>query len=174
MQRQKAEGKEGNDIYLSAFHVGSDRKLRLNSFCVYWNSSWRSFCSSCFTSVCLFVCVCVCVRRRGRMRAERKGREGSGVLLDGLTHIQAHLHAVPGVVWQRLGQPGHAVVTVAQDLDPHALVFLKRIGGDETKSASGVNYLAYTSPSPSNQNVHALRVRSNEPKTHTPTHTKTR
>lgn len=123
MQRQKAKGKEGINIYLSDFPVGSDRKLRLNSFCVYWNSSWRSFCSICLTGVCLFVCVCA--RRRGRMRGEKGGREGSGVLLDGLTHIQAHLHAVPGMVRQRLGQPGHAVVAVAQDLDPHALVFLK-------------------------------------------------
>lgn len=54
-----------------------------------------------------------------------KGKEGSGVLLDGLTHIQAHLHAVPGVVRQRLRQTRHTVITVTKNLDSHALVFLK-------------------------------------------------
>lgn len=46
-------------------------------------------------------------------------------LLDSLTHIQAHLHTVPGVVRQRLRQTRHAVVTVSKDLDAHALVFLE-------------------------------------------------
>lgn len=57
-----------------------------------------------------------------RQRAKEKKY---GVLLDGLTHIQAHLHTVPGVMRQRLGQAGHAVIAVPQDLDPHALVLLE-------------------------------------------------
>lgn len=50
------------------------------------------------------------------------------VLLDCLTHIQAHLHTVPGVMRQRLGQTRHTVVAVPQDLDPHALVLLQKCG----------------------------------------------
>lgn len=45
-------------------------------------------------------------------------------LLDSLTHIQSHLHTVPGVVRQGLRQTGHAVVAISEDLDAHALVFL--------------------------------------------------
>ena len=44
--------------------------------------------------------------------------------LDSFTHVQAHLHTVLGVLGQRDGQPGHTVVAVSQDLDPHALVLL--------------------------------------------------
>lgn len=46
-------------------------------------------------------------------------------LLDGLTHVQPHLHTVTGVVGQGHRQAGHAVVAVAQDLNPHALVGLQ-------------------------------------------------
>lgn len=46
-------------------------------------------------------------------------------LLDGLTHVQAHLHTVLGMVGQWLRQTRHAVVTVAEDFDAHALVFLR-------------------------------------------------
>lgn len=56
---------------------------------------------------------------------ETREGEKSGVLLDGLTHIQAHLHTVPGMMGQRLGQARHTVVTVSQDLDSHALILLK-------------------------------------------------
>lgn len=71
----------------------------------------------------MFVCVSVCVRACER-EGEKK-RERSGILLDGLTHIQAHLHAVSGVVRQRLRQTRYTVVTISQDLDSHTLVFLK-------------------------------------------------
>lgn len=64
----------------------------------------------------------VCVYQKRQRAKEKK----CGVLLDGLTHIQAHLHTVPGVMRQRLGQAGHAVVAVPQDLDPHALVLLQK------------------------------------------------
>ena len=46
---------------------------------------------------------------------------------DGVDHVQAHLDAVPGVVVAGLGQPGDAVVAVAQDLDAHALVVLRQL-----------------------------------------------
>lgn len=46
-------------------------------------------------------------------------------LLNGLTHVQPHLHAVAGVGGQGHGQARHAVVAVTQDLDPHALVGLE-------------------------------------------------
>lgn len=71
---------------------------------------------SLFDRLMFSLCVPVCKTREG---------EKSGVLLDGLTHIQAHLHTVPGMMGQRLGQAGHTVVTVSQDLDSHALVLLK-------------------------------------------------
>lgn len=61
-----------------------------------------------------------------RQKRQRAKEKKYGVLLDGLTHIQAHLHTVPGVMRQRLGQTGHAVVAVPQDLDPHALVLLQK------------------------------------------------
>lgn len=46
-------------------------------------------------------------------------------LLNGLTHVQAHLHAVPGMGGQGYGQTRHAVVAVPQDLDPHTLIGLQ-------------------------------------------------
>ena len=46
-------------------------------------------------------------------------------LLNGLAHVQSHLHAVAGVRGQGHGQAGHTVVAVAQDLDAHALVGLR-------------------------------------------------
>lgn len=70
--------------------------------------------------------MCYRTSSRPRVSEMEKGvkEKKYGVLLDGLTHIQAHLHAVPGVMRQRLGQTRHAVVAVPQDLDPHALVLL--------------------------------------------------
>ena len=68
-----------------------------------------------------------------------KGREGCGILLDGLTHIQAHLHAVPGVVRQRLRQTRHTVITVSQDLDSHTLVFLKETANERSKEHPSTN-----------------------------------
>lgn len=56
-------------------------------------------------------------------------------LLNGLTHVQPHLHTVPGVRGQGHGQARHAVVAVAQNLDPHALVGLQ--GKGQASSASG-------------------------------------
>lgn len=76
-------------------------------------TKWRL---SLFDRLMFSLCVRVCKTREG---------EKSGVLLDGLTHIQAHLHTVPGMMGQRLGQAGHTVVTVSQDFDSHALVLLK-------------------------------------------------
>lgn len=106
--------------------------------------------------------VCLCAKKRKNESEREKRREGSGVLLDGLTHIQAHLHAVPGVVRQRLGQPRHAVVTVTQDLDPHAFVFLKEWIDNKKKSHPvSVNDLHLTI---------TLGVRSIKPRIHTPTH----
>lgn len=50
-------------------------------------------------------------------------------LLDGLAHVQPHLHTVPGVSGQRHGQARYTVVAVTKDLDPHALVGLQGKGG---------------------------------------------
>ncbi len=44
--------------------------------------------------------------------------------LDGVDHVQSHLHGVLGVVVAGVRQPGDAVVAVAQDLDAQALVVL--------------------------------------------------
>lgn len=84
-----------------------------------WKQLWHSFCSICLTDMCLFVFVLV------RVRDREKEKERAGILLDGLTHIQTHLHAVPGMVRQRLRQTRYTVVTISQDLDSHTLVFLK-------------------------------------------------
>lgn len=45
-------------------------------------------------------------------------------LLDGLTHVQTHFHTILCMVWQRLRQARHTVVTVAKDFDPHTFIFL--------------------------------------------------
>lgn len=67
----------------------------------------------------VFVCVCV------RVWDTENETERAGILLDGLTHIQTHLHAIPGMVRQRFRQTRDAVVTISQDLDSHTFVFLK-------------------------------------------------
>ena len=46
-------------------------------------------------------------------------------MVDGLDHVQAELDAAVGVVRPRHRQPGHAVVAVAQELDPKAVALLK-------------------------------------------------
>lgn len=46
-------------------------------------------------------------------------------LLNGLTHVQPHLHTVPGMGGQGYGQARHTVIAVAQDLDPHTLIGLQ-------------------------------------------------
>ncbi len=46
-------------------------------------------------------------------------------LLDGLNHLQPHVDAVARMLRPRHRQPGHTVVAVAQNLDPHALVVLR-------------------------------------------------
>lgn len=46
-------------------------------------------------------------------------------LLDVLNHVQAHLHGTLGVVWSGGGQATDAVVAVAQQLDPMAVVLLR-------------------------------------------------
>lgn len=45
--------------------------------------------------------------------------------LDGLTHVQTHLHTVLGMHGQGDRQARHTVVAVSQNLDSHALVLLK-------------------------------------------------
>lgn len=47
-------------------------------------------------------------------------------LLNGLAHVQAHFHTVLSMVWKRLRQAGHTVVTVAKDFDPHTFIFLHK------------------------------------------------
>lgn len=44
---------------------------------------------------------------------------------DGFDHAEAHLHAAVGVVLPGLGQAGHTVVAVTQDLDPQTVVLLQ-------------------------------------------------
>lgn len=44
---------------------------------------------------------------------------------DGCAHVQTHLNTVPGVGGDGVGQTGHTVVTVAQDLDTKTSVLLK-------------------------------------------------
>jgi len=43
---------------------------------------------------------------------------------DGLNHAKPHVDTVGGMFVCRRRQPGHTVVTVTQDLDPHAVVLL--------------------------------------------------
>lgn len=43
---------------------------------------------------------------------------------DSINHVQPHLDGAARVVGARLGQPGHAVVAVAEDLDAKAVVVL--------------------------------------------------
>lgn len=45
--------------------------------------------------------------------------------IDGLDHLEAELHAALGVVDARSRQARHAVVAVAQQLDPQAVALLK-------------------------------------------------
>lgn len=103
------------------------RLIMLDSHCVYSGVQTELKTTLAFLLLNLFdrhvfVCVCVIACERQREREE----ERAGILLDGLTHIQTHLHAVPGMVRQRLGQTRDAVVTISQDLDSHTLVFLKQ------------------------------------------------
>ena len=42
----------------------------------------------------------------------------------GIYHVQPHLHGAVGMVGSGLGQTGHAVVAVSQQLDPQAVVFV--------------------------------------------------
>ena len=44
---------------------------------------------------------------------------------DEVDHVEAHLDTVVSVTRIRDWNPGHAVVAVAQDLDPHAVVSLE-------------------------------------------------
>jgi hypothetical protein len=43
---------------------------------------------------------------------------------DGFNHLQTHVDAVVGVVGSGNGQTAHAVIAVAQNFYPHALVLL--------------------------------------------------
>ena len=44
----------------------------------------------------------------------------------GVDHLESHVDAVVGMVGPRHGEAGNAVVTIAEDFDPHALVVLHR------------------------------------------------
>ena len=48
-------------------------------------------------------------------------------VLDELDHVEAHVDAVAGVLGVGQRHPRHAVVAVAQDLDPKAAVLLKNV-----------------------------------------------
>lgn len=70
--------------------------------------------------------------RRG-LRASGAGPAGPGGgacghSRDGVDHVQAHLHAAVRVVGLGLGEAGHAVVAVPQDLDAAAVVLLRATG----------------------------------------------
>lgn len=95
-----------------------------DSHCVCAGVQTKLKSSLAFLLLNLFDSPFVYVQERKKKKKKRDG-ERSGILLDGLTHIQAHLHAVPGMMRQRLGQTGHTVVTIAQDLDSHTFIFLK-------------------------------------------------
>lgn len=70
--------------------------------------------------------------RRG-LRASGAGPAGPGGgacghSRDGVDHVEAHLHAAVRVVGLGLGEAGHAVVAVPQDLDAAAVVLLRATG----------------------------------------------
>jgi len=46
-------------------------------------------------------------------------------LSDGFNHLQAHVDAVVGVIWPGNWQTTHAIVAIAENLNPHALVLLE-------------------------------------------------
>lgn len=46
--------------------------------------------------------------------------------LDGLAHVQAHLHTVLRMIRQRLREPRYAVITVTQNFNSHTFVFLHK------------------------------------------------
>lgn len=91
-------------------------------------------------------------------------------LLDSLTHIQSHLHTVPGVVRQGLRQTRHAVVTISQDLDAHALVFLhEKVKKREKKTKTEVSGLLSRSANMFSTVISPHSATSMKPKNHTPT-----
>lgn len=57
---------------------------------------------------------------------------------DGFDHAETHLHTAVGVVLPGLGQAGHAVVAVTQDLDPQTVVLLQ----EDRKQRDAVSPLA--------------------------------
>jgi hypothetical protein len=52
---------------------------------------------------------------------------------DGINHVQAHLHTTVSVVCLGLCQAGYTVITVPQNLDTQAVVFLRPEGGMEVR-----------------------------------------
>ena len=46
---------------------------------------------------------------------------------DRINHVEPHLHGIPGVVPAGLGQPGHAVVAVSEDLYTETFVVLRSV-----------------------------------------------
>ena len=58
--------------------------------------------------------------------------------VDGLDHLEAELDAALGVVDARHGQPRHAVVAVAQQLDPQAVALLE---GNKTKVKCKIGFM---------------------------------
>ena len=54
----------------------------------------------------------------------RRKRNYSSVLysLDRVDHVEAHFHRVTSVVRRSLWKAAHAIIAIAQDLDPQAIV----------------------------------------------------
>ena len=77
----------------------------------------------------------------------------------GLNHVHAHLDAAVGVVGPRLRQTGHAVITIAQNLDPQTVVFLGRKVAKvkQTHSRRRRGRRAFSLPTPTCQNGQRAR-----------------
>ena len=64
---------------------------------------------------------------RVKKYSNKDGGTKKEFLLDCLDHCESHVDTVARVLGPRDGKTGDAVVTVAKDLDAHALVVLKII-----------------------------------------------
>lgn len=56
-----------------------------------------------------------------------------------VNHVQSHLHAAVGMVCLGLGQSGHTVVTVPQNLYPPAVILLQTQRDDYLKQPTAVH-----------------------------------
>ncbi len=57
---------------------------------------------------------------------KRENSNDSKYSRDCFDHVYTHLHAAVRMVGTGIGQPGHAVVAVAQDLNPQTVILLQR------------------------------------------------